>query len=102
MNKGLRKDFFMVANKIFELGLKPRDFIVFCCLLRHADAEKLSCFPSRRKIAAECQIDSKTVDTAIKNLCDLGLVRKVHRKRCDGSKTSNKYYLTDLIERNNE
>lgn len=36
------KNFFMVSNKIFELGLKPRDFIVYCCLLRHSDNENVA------------------------------------------------------------
>lgn len=32
-----RKNFFIVPNQIFELGLKPKEFIVYCCLLRHSD-----------------------------------------------------------------
>lgn len=97
-NEMQRRNFFMVPNKIFELELKPRDFIVYCCLLRHADINKHSCFPSRRMIATECQIDKKTVDTALNDLIDRGLIKKTHRKRCDGSKSSNLYYVADLIE----
>ena len=48
-----RKNFFMVPNSIFDLELKPRDFTVYCCLLRHSDSENSSCFPSRRIIANE-------------------------------------------------
>ncbi len=33
------KNFFMVPNRIFNLELKPRDFTVYCCLLRHCDSE---------------------------------------------------------------
>ena len=32
-----RKNFFFVPNQIFELGLKPKEFVVYCCLLRHSD-----------------------------------------------------------------
>lgn len=39
------KNFFMVPNRIFELKLKPRDFTVYCCLLRHSDSKDGSCFP---------------------------------------------------------
>ena len=99
-SRKLRRKFFMVANKIFDFKLKPRDFIVFCCLLRHSDVEKHSCFPSRKLIADECQIDKKTVDAALNNLIHLGLINKVHRKRHDGSKSSNLYYVADLIETN--
>lgn len=91
------KNFFMVANKIFELGLKPRDFTVYCCLVRHSD-EKMKCFPSRKLIATECCIDKKTVDSAIANLVTLGFVKKVCRHRENGTRTSNLYYVTDLLE----
>lgn len=92
------KNFFMVANKIFELGLKPKDFTVYCCLLRHRDNENSSCFPSRRVIAKECCMDRKTVDSAIEKLSALGLVKKVCRHRENGTRTSNLYYVADLME----
>ncbi len=98
----LRKDFFMVANSIFEWKLKPRDFTVYCCLLRHADIENRICFPSRRTISKECQIDKKTVDVALNSLINAGLVRKITRKRFDGSKTSNLYKMVDLTKINSE
>lgn len=92
------KNFFMVANKIFELGLKPRDFTVYCCLLRHRDNENSSCFPSRKLIAKECLIDKKTVDSAIEKLSALCLVKKICRHRENGTRTSNLYYVSDLME----
>jgi len=98
--KGLikHKNFFMVSNRIFEFDLKPKDFTVYCCLVRHCDNDDHSCFPSRKLIAKECGIDKKTVDTALDNLINIGLVKKVHRKRSDGSKRSNLYYVTRLFE----
>lgn len=92
------KNFFMIPNRIFELELKPRDFTVYCCLLRHSDNENGFCFPSRRVIAKECGIDRKTVDSAIESLSTLGLVRKVCRHRENGTRTSNLYYVTNLLE----
>ena len=92
------KNFFMVSNQIFDLELKPRDFFVYCCLLRHSDNKNGSCFPSRRVIAKECGIDRKTVDYAIENLSDLGLVTKIQRHRENGTRTSNLYYVTNLLE----
>ena len=97
-----RKDFFIVANRIFELKLKPRDFTVYCCLLRHADIANHTCFPSRRTISKECQIDKKTVDVALNSLIDVGLIRKITRTRFDGSKTSNLYHVIDLTKNNSE
>lgn len=92
------KNFFMVPNRIFDLELKPRDFTVYCCLLRHSDSKDGSCFPSRRVIAKECGMDRKTVDSAIENLSSLGLVKKIQRHREDGTRTSNLYYVASLLE----
>ena len=88
----------MVSNKIFDLGLKPRDFIVYCCLVKHRDNEKQTCFPSRSTIAKECCNDKKTVDAAIKKLAELGLVQKINRKRMNGSDTSNLYVVNNILE----
>lgn len=92
------KNFFMVSNRIFDFGLKPRDFTVYCCLVRHSDKEG-TCFPSRKLIAKECSMDKKTVDLAIKNLSDIGLVKKICRYRENGTRTSSLYYIADLSER---
>lgn len=83
-------NFFMLSNSIFKQDLKPREFIVYCCLVKHSDKNGV-CFPSRRLIAEECCIDKKTVDSAIKNLEKAGLVKKKKRRRQDGSNTSNAY-----------
>ena len=92
------KNFFMVPNRIFDLELKPREFTVYCCLLRHSDSKDGSCFPSRRVIAKECGMDRKTVDSAVENLSSLGLVKKIQRYRKDGTRTSNLYYVANLLE----
>ena len=98
------KNFFMVPNRIFDLELKPRDFTVYCCLLRHSDSKDGSCFPSRRVIAKECGMGISDFlsrlffDSAIENLSSLGLVKKIQRHREDGTRTSNLYYVASLLE----
>ena len=92
------KNCFMVSNKIFNLGLKPRDFIVYCCLVKHKDNEKNTCFPSRSTIAKECNIDIKTVDVAIEKLIKTNLICKINRKRENGSHTSNLYVVNNLLK----
>ena len=83
-------NFFMLSNSIFKQGLKPREFIVYCCLVKHSDKNGV-CFPSRRLIAEECCIDKKTVDAAIRSLEKAGLVKKKKSRRQGGSNTSNAY-----------
>lgn len=93
-----RKNFFIVSNQIFELGLKPKEFAVYCCLLRHSDKQTDNCFPSRRLIATKCNMDKKTVDSALNGLEAKGLIKKDHRYRENGSRTSNMYHLVSLLE----
>ena len=92
------KNFFIVPNQIFELGLKPKELAVYCCLLRHSDKNTDNCFPSRRLIAGECSMDKKTVDSALKELEARGLIKKLCRYRENGSRTSNMYHLVSLLE----
>ena len=83
-------NFFMLSNSIFKQGLKPREFMVYCCLVKHSDKNSV-CFPSRRLIAEECCVDKKTVDAALRSLEKAGLVKKKKRRRQDGLNTSNAY-----------
>lgn len=92
------KNFFIVSNQIFNFKLKPKEFFVYCCLLRHSDKNTDNCFPSRRLIADECSMDKKTVDSALKGLESKGLIKKDHRYRENGSRTSNMYHLVSLLE----
>ena len=80
-------NFFMVANRIFDFKLKPRDFTVYCSDINGV------CFPSRRLISEECHMDIKTVDMAIRNLEETGLLKKEQRRRKDGTNTSSLYKL---------
>ena len=88
-------NFFMVSNRIFDFKLKPRDFTVYCCLVRHSDINGV-CFPSRRLISEECHMDIKTVDIAVRNLEESGLLKKEQRRRKDGTNTSSRYTLNLL------
>ena len=93
----MHKNFFMVPNRIFKQELRPRDFMVYCCLLSHCD-KNMTCFPSRQLISRECRIDKKTVDAAIKNLIDNNLISKGPRTRWNGANSSNMYFVNNLLE----
>ena len=93
------KDYFMLPNKIFDLKLKPRDFIVYSCLVRHKDNETHTCYPSRKLIAKECCITLRTVDKALASLQNLSLIDLQNRKRMNGSNTTNLYTITVLLEK---
>ena len=61
------KKFSIISNRISDYRLKPRDYAVYCCLVKHSDKNGV-CFPSRRLIAEECCIDKKTVDAVAATL----------------------------------
>ena len=88
----MNKNFFMLPNEIFKLKLKPRDFTVLACLIKHSDSDYI-CFPSYRTIAKECSLSQKTVGQALKVLSDKRLIEISNRKREDGSKSSNLYHI---------
>jgi len=86
-----RKDFFFSYNMIFDQPLSEHAKIIYLYLCRCADDEGQS-FPGRRKIAEKCSISDRTVDKAIKELINIGLLDK--EVRHDGIKfTSNLYTI---------
>ena len=91
------KDYFMLPNEIFSLGLMPRDLAVLACLIRHKNNDNDSCFPSRKLISEECCVDKRTVDAALRELEERSLILKNHRLRENGSHTSNMYFIADIF-----
>lgn len=74
----LNKNFFLLSNDVFGYELKPREFIVYCYLIRCGDA-KMQSFPSRKDIAKKCKMSVPTVDNSLKALEDKGLISITHR-----------------------
>lgn len=91
----MNKNFFILPNEIFKLKLKPRDFMVLACLIKHSDSDYI-CFPSYKTIAKECSISQKTVGQALKALSKKRLIEITNRSRDDGSKSSNLYSINLL------
>lgn len=62
-------------------------------LCDRADKEA-KCFLSIRTIAKDLSIGTSTVKRALNDLEKLGHIARVNRKRTNGGKSSNMYYLT--------
>ena len=89
-----RTNFFIVDNRIFEYDLKPRDIAVYCFLCRRLNQESNVAFPSRKDIGKGCGIKKEeTVDKALKELVEKGLIEKYHRHTNAGDCGSNVYIL---------
>ncbi len=92
--RAARGKFFMVDNKIFDCGLTPIAFCVYCYLL-HCDNRRNGCYPSRRVISKACGISDSSVGRAVKELEGKGLVRVKHNFG-DGRQCNNSYELPPL------
>lgn len=61
-------------------------------LAEHAD-ERNSCFPSQRLLAEATEQSERTVRAQLADLENAGLIRREHRGREGGGRTSDRYYL---------
>ena len=78
-------------------GLKPATKIV---LLHLADRHNpdLGCFPSIKRLAADCEMSVRSVQNHLQGLEDAGHVSRKHRFRDDGSATSSEYILQGVVQ----
>lgn len=88
---------FFLPNDIFDYQLSHRNFKVYS-YLRKCSNKQHQCWPSRDDIAKKCGIRSRTtVDAAIRELIDEGLISKTARYSADGiTRESNLYTLLDI------
>lgn len=70
---------------------------VYVALCRFAGSEG-SCFPSQGRIAELLKISRRQVGLSLSTLRDSKLIDWEERKRTDGGKSSNTYYLLDVPE----
>jgi len=81
-----------IINKVYQLELSKRATLVIFYLINRADSE-LTCFPGIKTIARECNMSTRTVQRALGDLEEVGLVRKESRFHEQGGQRSNLYYL---------
>lgn len=82
-------------NKALKInGLTPTKKLVLVILANYAD-EKGTCYPSYKHIARMIGLETtRTIQNAIKEFEQLGLLRIERRKLDNGGYTSNRYHLT--------
>lgn len=90
--------FIKMSNKIFDYNLSPKALFVYTFL-----CNKVNCLRSTtatyQQISTACNIDSKTVKTAISELKNKGLVTKQNRFNSRGF-LANRYYVKNLVQNN--
>ena len=68
-------NFFSLPNDIFELGLSPSAFQVYCYLRCCADRKTHQCYPSYPTIGEMLDMSVNTVRKSVCELVDRGLIR---------------------------
>ena len=81
-----------VMTWAWSVQLPPTPKLVLMALADEADDTGF-CFPSQRRLAAKCSITDRTVRRMLVELETKGYVSLEHRRRADGSRTSNGYRL---------
>ncbi len=81
------------------LGLRPLTFAVLVQLVSFWWLPAKKPFPSRTTLARRLGVSVRTVQRAIDELDELGLIQRLRRKRRDGGHASTEYDLSGLVER---
>lgn len=91
-------NYFRVSNKIFELKLRPIEFLVYSYLTRCADKNS-RCFPSISTISNHCGVAKSSVQKAVNSLTDKKIIIKQSNfskmKNGKRRRRNNTYYLPD-------
>ena len=83
-------------NEVFEVGLSPSAFLVYCYLCRIADNSSSIATISYRKLAKKLKMSVQTVFKAIEELVEKGLIIKEPRVGEKGNRIANLYRLTSI------
>lgn len=93
----LTTKYFKLSNNIFELGLKPNEFVVLAYIARCSNNNSKA-FPSYNKIAEKCNIGLSTAKRVVSDLVKEEFLIREHRLKNDSrSNSTNAYSLTEKV-----
>ena len=73
--RSAEKNYFMVPNEIFSIGLDYREISLYTYLLRCENRKTYQCYPSYRTIGKAVQLSENTVRKYVASLEEKGLIR---------------------------
>ena len=93
----LNGNFTNILNKLItDKNISTAEYRILCYLLMRAGNQDI-CYPSLNTISADTDISLSTVKRAIPELVKKGYLKKINRKKANGSATSNLYKFTDKV-----
>lgn len=72
--RSAQKDFFMVPNEVFNIGLDFREISLYSYLLRCEDRETYQCWPSYKTIGNAIRMSENTEAKYVRSLEEKGLI----------------------------
>ena len=69
-----RKNYFLVPNEVFHIGLSYPEISVYCYLLSIEDRETYQCWPSYKTIGKALGMCENTVSKYVRSLEEKGLI----------------------------
>jgi predicted transcriptional regulator len=81
-----------MINSVYRANITKRATLVVFYLINRADKE-MTCFPGIKTIAADCNMSKRTVQRALNDLVEAGIIMKDSRYRENGGQSSNLYIL---------
>lgn len=89
-----RKGFFMIENDAIDnCDLDVYEFKAYAVIVRHANRDTQSAFPSLTTLTEKVGCGRKKIVQCIKSLEEKGYIQKVNRKDNQGNNLSNIYYV---------
>ena len=81
-----------MLNRLYQVKVSIRATLVLNYLINRANVE-LTCFPAIKTIAKDCNMSARTVQRALNDLLEAGLIEKNSRFRDNGGQSSNLFTL---------
>ena len=69
------KNYFLVPNEVFHIGLSHPEISIYCYLLSIEDRETYQCWPSYKTIGKALGMSENTVSKYVRSLEEKGLIR---------------------------
>ena len=93
----LNSNFTNILNKLItDKNISEAEYRILCYLLMRAGKQDV-CYPSLNTISKDTGISVSTVKRAIPLLEKKGYIKKINRKKANGSATSNLYQFADKV-----
>lgn len=78
-------------------GLTPSEKLVLLALANFAN-DKMQCWPSQERLAADTELSARTVWAALRSLEDKRMLSRTSRKRADGTRSTDVFTLHFSLE----